>query len=417
MSKKWLEREGPKWVEKAIVSDEQLQQIRALYMQKGSGVALLPLLASVLIALSILTFIAANWELLIPELRIIIVLLAMTAFYAFGYHQWRKKQTKLGIGLIGLGLICFGGSLLILGQTFHLVTYHVATFIIWGVVGVVLTFLFQSRFLYLITLLICHVAQIYSISTLNQFSFFVLILLLIPLGFYWQRDRQPVLTWLYTASIVAQSVMFIAHEDLSQFWMVVVFVTLYALAELHTDREVRQPIQVIVQLGVIIIAFTLVFSIDEGYYSYRLSEWAGQWTLLAPLVLAIVFAIYLKQVNGRQKQSWFELLLFLPLIYLEFGYPWLQFNVADIGYLLILLAYSILLLLRGYDEQSRWQVNLGTALFLFTCFVAYTKYTWAFLDKSVFFLIGGIILFALSWYLNQRRKKAFAQAEGGEPRG
>ena len=41
MSKKWLEREGPKWVEKAIVSDEQLQQIRALYMQKGSGVALL----------------------------------------------------------------------------------------------------------------------------------------------------------------------------------------------------------------------------------------------------------------------------------------------------------------------------------------------------------------------------------------
>jgi len=34
--------------------------------------------------------------------------------------------------------------------------------------------------------------------------------------------------------------------------------------------------------------------------------------------------------------------------------------------------------------------------------VAYFKLTWGFMDKSLFFLLGGVLLLSLSWYLRRR---------------
>jgi LPXTG-motif cell wall-anchored protein len=42
---------------------------------------------------------------------------------------------------------------------------------------------------------------------------------------------------------------------------------------------------------------------------------------------------------------------------------------------------------------------------------AYIKLTWNFMDKSLFFIIGGILLLGLSWLLNRRRNKFFDQAK------
>jgi len=40
--------------------------------------------------------------------------------------------------------------------------------------------------------------------------------------------------------------------------------------------------------------------------------------------------------------------------------------------------------------------------------VAYFKLTWAFLDKSLFFLIGGVLLLSMSWYLRRRNAQRLA---------
>ncbi|MNL89126.1 hypothetical protein D3C87_2192590 [compost metagenome] len=45
--------------------------------------------------------------------------------------------------------------------------------------------------------------------------------------------------------------------------------------------------------------------------------------------------------------------------------------------------------------------------------VAYGKLTWDFMDKSLFFIIGGLLLLVLSWFLNRRNKKFLAEAKGG----
>jgi uncharacterized membrane protein len=49
-------------------------------------------------------------------------------------------------------------------------------------------------------------------------------------------------------------------------------------------------------------------------------------------------------------------------------------------------------------------------LFVAATAVAYFKLTWGFMDKSLFFLIGGILLLALSWYLRRRNAQVLAAA-------
>jgi LPXTG-motif cell wall-anchored protein len=42
---------------------------------------------------------------------------------------------------------------------------------------------------------------------------------------------------------------------------------------------------------------------------------------------------------------------------------------------------------------------------------AYGKLTWSFMDKSMFFIIGGVLLLALSWVLNRRKNRFLTKAK------
>jgi len=65
-------------------------------------------------------------------------------------------------------------------------------------------------------------------------------------------------------------------------------------------------------------------------------------------------------------------------------------------------------LVRAHRSGAAEQLTLGTVLFVVATMVAYFKLTWAFLDKSLFFLIGGVLLLSLSWYLRRRNAQRLA---------
>ena len=76
--------------------------------------------------------------------------------------------------------------------------------------------------------------------------------------------------------------------------------------------------------------------------------------------------------------------------------------------LVVLYAYSGSVLLRAHQEHNSDRVTLGTVLFVLTTAVAYFKLTWGFLDKSLFFLLGGLLLLGLSWWLRRRAARTLA---------
>lgn len=62
------------------------------------------------------------------------------------------------------------------------------------------------------------------------------------------------------------------------------------------------------------------------------------------------------------------------------------------------------LIFSGYLRRETWLINLG-ALFLFLLIIVkYFDWFFAFLDKSIFFIGAGILLFAVGWFMEKGRR-------------
>jgi uncharacterized membrane protein len=405
MSRKWVEKEGLRWVENNIVTREQYNQIVNLYDDKKHAIGVLPILGSILVGLGILSFVAANWQ-DIPQLaRLIMIAVIMVAFYAGGESLLKRDHEKLGIALIALGLISFGSGIVLTGQMFHLMAYDSTSFIVWGSAGILLTYLYRSRFLYLISLLIFTLTQWYSSTEMNHFSFVALAIMIAGLGYYvWQR-HSVLLTWCFSISFILQMLMLIAVNDWKFIWFFVPLMALYAVGDFNKERSSGYALQSAPLAAAFIFnaIVVLIYDYSEGA-RYR-DLLPDNYYLLVCLVLLFAVSLYGKFRHNRLSSS-FEWILAVPFAYLLSG--------ASILYLLALFFFSFYVLWRGYIEEWRFKINFGTVLFICATMVAYGKLTWAFMDKSLFFIIGGLLLLVLSWFLNRRKKQFFAEAKGGD---
>ncbi|UUZ84479.1 DUF2157 domain-containing protein [Paenibacillus sp. P26] len=92
MSRKWVEKEGPGWVERGIVTRDQVDRILALYEDKKHAARLLPVLGSILVGLGILSFIAANWQDIPRLVRLALIVVLMAGFYGSGERAVRSGE-------------------------------------------------------------------------------------------------------------------------------------------------------------------------------------------------------------------------------------------------------------------------------------------------------------------------------------
>lgn len=74
------------------------------------------------------------------------------------------------------------------------------------------------------------------------------------------------------------------------------------------------------------------------------------------------------------------------------------------------------LIFSGYLRKEEWLVNVGT-LFLFLLIIAkYFDWFFSFLDKSIFFIGAGILLFVVGWFMEKGRKYMIANMKGEVPK-
>ncbi|CAG7654468.1 DUF2157 domain-containing protein [Paenibacillus allorhizosphaerae] len=409
MSRKWVEKEGPLWVERGIVSREQVNQIVNLYEDKKHAVGLLPILGSILVGLGILSFIAANWQ-DIPEFaRLTMIIVFMAGFYAAGERLVRRGHDKLGMAIVSLGVVSFGAGIILIGQMFHLVAYNAFSFILWASAGALTAYLYRSRYLYLISLLLFNVAQIYSVSEFGTFSYTAFVLMTVGLGWYAWHRRNPLLIGCLAFSMTLHSMLWTTSGDMKFIWMFIPAMALYALGDWVKERTERFALQFAPLAAAFVFGiFMVLFSFDwSGTYLHEhlLAQPAAYLSLLAVLfVLSVVGKL---RRGAGSVSSAFEWILLAPYLYLP--------NGIELMYLLAMFFFSLYVLWRGYAEEWRFKINVGTVLFIVATLIAYGKLTWDFMDKSLFFIIGGVLLLLLSWFLNRRKKQFFHDGrEGGE---
>ncbi|WP_166245323.1 DUF2157 domain-containing protein [Paenibacillus turpanensis] len=405
MSKKWLQQEGPQWVNEQIITREQYERILSLYCAPQRSIGLLPILGCLLLGLGVLSFVAANWQDL-PELfRIGLMIAAMIGFYIGGQRLLDKGHASLGIGVIGIGLFTFGASIILIGQMFHMIAYSALSIVIWSAAGTALAYLYRSRYLYTISLILVTIAQFYSSTSFHSFNYAAFVLLLVGLGYYALRSRDTFTAVAWSATAVIQSLMLVTSNDWKFLWYLVPLLLIYTAGDFAKSAAQRAALQFPALGAAFIFAMAMSMFGSEEHLDIKESILVQPLALIPVLGALLVLSWLFKQRAGSSR-SFPQWMLFLPLVYLPVP-------AISIVYLIIIFVFSLYVLVQGYAEENRRSVNIGTVLFLVSTMIAYFKLTWGFLDKSLFFITGGLLLLLLSWLLNRKRKHLFQHNQEG----
>jgi len=406
MNRKSVEQEGLHWVEQEIITPDQYKQIVSLYSERKLAVGIIPILGSILLSLGIISYVAANWFDFPHIVRMFIIIVVMSGFYFSGEYFIHKGQNKLGIALISVGLVTFGAGTMLVTQMFHLQLYNLSSWIAWALCGVVLTYLYRNGYLYLLSLLICLAAQWYSAVHFRAFSWTDFAITIIGLGFYCWKRKSQLYAWFFCICFTIQSIMLIAVNDWKFIWVFIPEMILYLAGDLIHHRHFAVPWQIVPLISFFIFDFCIVLDIgDLDTYHHYERILANPWQFIPLIALLLLGSLAAKHRAGRLITGW-EWCLMLPIVYIAMP--------SHIIYLLVMFLFSLFYLWRGYVEEWRFKINLATVLFLSSTMAAYIKLTWTYMDKSLFFIIGGMLLLGLSWFLNRRKKQFFTTSIDGE---
>ncbi|MBH8559758.1 DUF2157 domain-containing protein [Hymenobacter negativus] len=401
MSRKFLDTESPGWVTDGLISEAQRQQLLARYPQEAPALGLLPILGSVLVGLSGLSVVAANWQGLPAALRLALLLGSLLGSYSAGAYFLRRGNPDLGHGLIGLGLLLFGASIILTSQLFQLVGYDASGLLAWVIAGTALSYVYGSRLLVLLTVLIGAAVQTYCVESLGIFSYVTAWLVVGGMGYYWWRRPDTVSATVLAVGLLWQAGLFIIVQHSKITWFFVPAMLIYAAGDWQPNRAGGRALQVPSLVAAYLFMFGLAIFGEADAYANILRP--PLLPYLAALVAVLAVSVAGKRARGRLG-TLPEWLLLLPGFYLSGG---LSLAVAT---LVVLYAHAGSVLARANREHDPEQLTIGAVLFVAATAVAYFKLTWGFMDKSLFFLLGGVLLLGLSWYLRRRNAQVLAAA-------
>ncbi|MCF6411166.1 DUF2157 domain-containing protein [Pseudalkalibacillus salsuginis] len=400
--RKWLEKEGSKWMEKGMIEREQLEGILSLYEKKNKN--LLPILGSILIGLGVLTFVASNWSNMSDVFRLTIICGALIGFQLIGFHLVEKGSRTLGTALIGIGIIIFGAGIFLTAQMFHIVSYNAAAFIFWMLVALLFYMMLPNKYFYLLSLVIGTAGLLYSALSFQVFSFSLAFLVVVAAGYVTFKEDHPLFYYFYSITYTITGITFLVAYDLTYIWMTVIFLLLYGISEWTRSEKGQLAFKNISILGSLAVIFVHVFFLGELIHYEE--DILSNDLLYFIILIGIGALIGWNKIRRNIQSNWVDFALFLPLFL--FG------DIGDVLYLLLAFGYSLFILIQGYQLEESDRINRGTFLFLISTLVAYIQLAWNFLPKSMFFLAGGILLFILSWLLERRRRKWVHKTKGGQ---
>jgi uncharacterized membrane protein len=143
-----LRREVEQWRSQGIIDASQAQQLAERYeFARLDGVArdrfvmVVLGIGSVLLGLGVITFVAANWQAIPRELKLLLLLVWFVGVNGLGFYFWQPltnqvaAQTgrqRLGQGLLIFGALILGANIVLTGQMFHISGSSADLFIVWG---------------------------------------------------------------------------------------------------------------------------------------------------------------------------------------------------------------------------------------------------------------------------------------------
>src|SRR5699024_9252277 len=118
--------------------------------------------------------------------------------------------------------------------------------------------------------------------------------------------------------------------------------------------------------------------------------------------ICLLFIYLASLFQNKPSDRRFIMLLFFLFIYIKH----LKHSCFRTKLLLLILRMNLAFyLIYGFQQKNQANIMVGTITFLLSTFTAYVQYAWEALNKSLFFIIGGLLLFGISFILERLRRK------------
>lgn len=386
-----LEKEGKKWVEKEFIREDQLEKILNNYSKRDANVLVL-LFAILLTGLAFLTFIFSDWAQVAHISRVLVMLGFTIGLYVLGDQLYGRKQVWYGISFIMLGYIGFTASLFLVINNYEVELYNSWPFIILALVGLGLYIIYSHSLLYIISLAALTIGQLYGQFSYTSYGYTLLVLLIIGFGYFAFRHADKLFAYCFGISLVINLLILATSYEGYYYWFIIYMFVFYLIGNLIRNDILAHPFKLL-SLGSLFI-----FNIFQASFlqeSYLRDEIELSGLFLIVLLVLVGFMIVVKRLTLKTT-DYIYLILFIPTMY--FPYPSLMT-------LIVLFVFSSALLILGYKEDRNQLITYGTVAFLLSTLTVYIQYAWDVMNKSLFFLVGGLILFSFSFMLERNRRK------------
>ncbi len=392
-SDRWLQRESRSWVDNGIISENQRRQILELYQKNVKPVSIMVILASLLIGFGLLSFIAANWQGMSNGLKLLVIFTSLLGVYGLADWMHTRKQHVWGIAFSFLGVLIFGIGLMLIGQMYHIVTYNAGAVFMWAAVSLLMAYVYRNDLFVILGLILLTTGEIYSVAEFHSFSYMYFILFTVFVVPYLIRYPSGYNQVFSVLSFSFSILLFVIDQDQHVLWMLPYAAALLLLSDVKKLRRMSISSYLRVIGYVVGFLFLIIYSFDAT--PFFLGERDGSASLIAATVILLAgygLSVWKKGDAGRL----FDVLLFMPVFF---------HNVSHIEwlYILTLFVFSLYLIIHGSRHTLIIQVNFGIVVFVISCLIAYGQLAWAFMPKSLFFVVGGLLLFGLSFWM-QRQK-------------
>jgi uncharacterized membrane protein len=438
-----LEHDLDRWIGRGLVPADNRAAILDDISDARPGwsaAGALAILGATLLALAAISFVAANWTHLGNGLRLALIFATLWACFLGAGQAFAKQHPAIGHALALLGAALFGVAIVLVAQIFNMSSWRYTVLLIWAVGALLVALAIPSRPVLILTALLG--AAWVGAESANPYAPGIMWSYLALWGVTMAAASR--LRSLVSANLLAIG-LFIwisfllwdyAREDrLSELQLTSVLILASGAAAMLCaalrDRE-WFGYGAVANWGAsvaLLAGFLVQFPLDrfERWQSggdraaERWVEIAGvstpdYWILAGTCLVIFAATLAWRLLNGRAAKA-IALptlaaalaALFLPSLAGQFGASGVLALRVVLG--LILFALAVSLILYGSREGRRFVGGLGIALFIGETLYVYSETFGDLLDTSLFFLIGGLLLFGLSMMVIRLQRRIGRQTE------
>src|SRR3989338_3249842 len=382
-----------KWLKEGIITQKQARKMLADTSQhkkeqtSNNLIVTISTIGAILLGIGAILFIASNWQEIPNAIKVLILVGSTFGAYYIGYLFKYQKQNlpKVGASLIFLGALLFGATVFLIAQMYN-INANNHTLVLMLYIGVLpLVYAFVSV----------------PIAGLSSLLFFIW------LGLFVFRNIDFDQAYGY---FFALPVLYL-----------VTVLLFFGVGGLHYLSDKFKNIARIYRLAGIKVAllsvFLLTFRFFSGNYEgHNIREGAAistQFTtgLVIFSILAIICLVVNWFFNKAEEVSIIESPVSLGLIgivLIFFFFPSTT-NIYVVLFNLIFAALVGVIIYAGYEREDMKLINLGGSWLSLFIVVKYFDFFWDLLSRSLFFMVGGLILVLGGIALERKRRQLKAQ--------